>query len=274
MRVHEPEELRDDERRPREPAPLPLHAALALQQSAGNQAVGRVLARAKFKPKARETKLQGANKGKTKPANADELLLKVYNELRVGGTPAFTKVSDAVDALKLAGVIEDDDAAAFAAAASKMFGGGKKDVGAAMLEELKAKVAEKRPGIDGQYKQHIFFGDFKADKQTPTGYHSIKGPSTTHERYGAKTVVPTDATGVEVYQQSVRSIKAPDKKKQYQSTFFPDNVEMDEVLDAITSVYGMTPQPKTVQYPAKLKGMKLRKTGGTVYPESEDKNSE
>ena len=30
----------------------------------------------------------------------------------------------------------------------------------------------------------------------------------------------------------------------------------------------------SVQYPAKLKGMKLRKTGGTIYPESTDKLSE
>jgi hypothetical protein len=46
MRVHEREDVRSGEqRRPPEPSPLPLHAVLALQRSAGNQAVGRVLAR-------------------------------------------------------------------------------------------------------------------------------------------------------------------------------------------------------------------------------------
>ena len=70
----------------------------------------------------------------------------------------------------------------------------------------------------------------------------------------------------------MRSIEDRTKKKEYESTFFPDDAEVDEVLDAITTVYAL--KFSTVQHPPKLKGMKLRKTGGTVYPDSEDKYSE
>jgi EndoU nuclease-like protein len=222
MRVGEfAEGKRGQERRPSEPAPLPLHAMLALQQSAGNQAV-----------------------------------------------------DDAVNQLTTDGVIDASDAEFFVAET----GATKKTASTRMAEtrgtSMAAEIAEKRPGIEGKYKQHIFFGDFKADKKTPTGYHSIKGPSTTHARYGTASDVATDAPIGGVYQQSVHSVADPTKTKEYQSTFFPDEATMDEILDAITSVYGVTPQPKAVTYPARFKGMKLRKTGNTIYPEGTDKFSE
>jgi hypothetical protein len=264
----------EQERRPSEPAPLPLHALLALQQSAGNQAVGRALARQVVKTPRRKTLVTGSKGGKRE---GDARLLYIYNQLRaeMSVVPAvFTDVEDAVDQLTTDGVIDASDAEFFLAET----GATKKTASARMAEtrgaSMAEEIAEKRPGIEGKYKQHIFFGDFKADKKTPTGYHSIKGPSTTHERYGTPSDVATDATIGGVYQQSVRSVADRTKKKEYQSTFFPDDASMDEVLDAITSVYGVSPQPKTVTYPARFKGMKLRKTGETIYPEGTDKYSE
>jgi hypothetical protein len=136
-----------------------------------------------------------------------------------------------------------------------------------LLEDLRTEVKAKRPSIEAKHKHHIFQGDFKAgDKDAPTGYHSKNGKtaSATHEAYGGTTDVPNDVGGV--YQQSVRSTKAPFKKKDYRSTFFPDDATEDDILDAITSVYGLGSQSASVTYPPKLKGMTLQKIGATIFP--------
>ncbi len=201
MRVHEPDQLRDEERRRPEPvAAMPPHALLALQRSAGNQAVGRVLARDILGKQARG-KLTAKYRGNALPASADDMLLEIYNTLRSKcknpRVPvAWTSVAAAAAELKKQGIMDDADETGFTEAAAVAFGGEKKlvDHGPAMLEALKKMVAEKRPSIDAKHKHHIFQGDFKSDDPTdPTGYHSKKGStaSTTHEAYGTQTPSPT-----------------------------------------------------------------------------------
>ena len=70
------------ERRPPEPAPLPLHALLELQRRAGNQAVGRVLAREKVPDQRRNGFVKAATTGKTAATSADALLLAMLQRLR------------------------------------------------------------------------------------------------------------------------------------------------------------------------------------------------
>ena len=266
------EEERVRERRPPEPAPPPLHALLALQQSAGNQAVGRVLARAMYKPSEVRSEVKQAKAGGA--ATKQAILLAIYNELRLTIDPTpkpFTKVDTAVAAL-LGKRIDQEDADAFDAEADAVISGKPVDRAATAEAALKKGIKDKRESVKGRYAKHIFFGEFmKSDGVTPTGYHSVTGPSTTHQKFGARTNIATDAEG-EVYQQSVRSVADPTKKKKYQSTFFPDDAEQDDVIAAIATVEELG--YSSVQYPAKLKGMKLRKTGGTIYPESTDKLSE
>lgn len=117
--------------------------------------------------------------------------------------------------------------------------------------------------------RHIFSGDFKQRNNHPTGYHSKAGNSDTHEAYGGKTDLGAHGT----YQQSVREKQNHRNKKPLQSTFFPDNATEDEVKIAVVS--GDTRHNKTVQYPDKLAGMPLAKSGTTIFPATgQDKNAE
>jgi hypothetical protein len=265
---------RRDERRPAAAVPLPEHALLALQRSAGNHAVTRMLARSKFSSgEVRdEVKFALNPRGGTPPTTKTALLLAVYNQIRVtlDPTPAeYTNVIAATKSLKQRGKIDDEDVTAFDSAAGQALGlEAAEDPAVTRAKKLKNQIEDKRPGIDAKHRKHIFDGDLKGE--SPTGYHSIKGktPSATHEAYGAKTQVANDVAGV--YQRSVRLVGQPTKRKANQSTFFPDTATEDEVLDAITSVYGFKPRPAKVTYPESLKGPQLATRGETVYPAGGD----
>src|SRR4051794_7990805 len=128
----------EQERRPREPAELPLHALLALQQGAGNQAVGRVLARNRIKTPAAKAAVMGATKTRPKPTTADELLLAIYDKLGAGQGAPFATVDIAVTALTVLNVIDAGDAAYFREAAAKEFPGA--DAGAKKKESAAAAL--------------------------------------------------------------------------------------------------------------------------------------
>jgi hypothetical protein len=254
----------NEERRPPEPAPLPLHALLELQRTAGNQAVGRMLSRQIVTTKDRGSLVIAQGRGKPKPTG-DAYLLKIYNELRNRLVPmpaAFTDVDAAAAALSGGGVIDADDIAFFAEKT-----GGKKSAATRAAEARSAgladEVAAKRSSVE-KYRHHIFKGDFSKKNSTiPTGYHSKAGASDTHQAYGTATPVANDVTGV--YQQSVRATKTG-VRKPIQSTFFPDTATEDQIMDALASVYGFTPQPKAATYPPSLKGLTFAKEGDTIYP--------
>ena len=248
-----------EERRPPEPAPLPSHVLLRLQQSAGNQAVGRVLARNKIKTPAAKAAVTGATKSKPKPTNATELLLALYNKLGTGHGGPWAKVSDAVDALTTAQVIDAGDATYFQNAADTTFptvsAGAKKKQSA--TDQLKSEIEADRGAIMAEMGDHILLGAWRTDNR-PSGYHTKKGDSTTHEGFGKVTKGEYGT-----YQQSVREKDDPKNVKEHQSTFFPDKAGKDDVIDAVTSVYGESAKKKgrsSVAYPDTLKGIPLTRS--------------
>jgi hypothetical protein len=268
---------REDERRLKDgravaqPAPPAPHALLALQRSAGNQAVAGVLARQKVNDQRRNGLVKKLTTGKNAETTADGLLLAMYVEVGAAAKPAlgpWDDVETAITKLKEAKKIDDEDVAKFSEAATARFaaasGSGKKAAAMAEagLEKLKADIAKNRKRMDAAHKHHIFHGDFKGDM--PTGFHSKYLGSSTHETYGDPTAVSNGVSGV--YQQSVRSKKSPKTKKEYQSTFFPDTVSDDDVMDAITGVYGVPDAPSTVRWPESLKGLTLDSLGETIFP--------
>ena len=117
-------------------------------------------------------------------------------------------------------------------------------MGESGLDALTREIAKHRKRMDAAHKKHIFEGDFKGEGM-PTGFHSKFVGSDTHEAYGTKTPV---ANVGGVYQQSVRSKKDPSKKKENQSTFFPDSAT-DEHDRRVTGLYGVAKPDKTVRCP-------------------------
>lgn len=275
-----------EERRPPEPAPLPLHALLRMQQGAGNQAVGRILARAKYKQT--EVRKQVNDAAKAGAGTKDAILLAIYNEMRFTYDPLpalFTKVDVATAKLVELGSIDQDDVAAFAAAAEAKMAGpttgatgakgkkGKKAGGTVKSpdEVLKEEIAADRGAIKSSMGDHVLKGAWRTDNR-PSGFHTKNGGSTTHEAFGTVTKV-SDL----VYQQSVRAIDEPRNVKQTQSTFFPDSANADDVIDAITSVYGKHGREKgrsTVGYPKALVGIKLTQRDGTAFPDADPRPGE
>ncbi|WP_037497782.1 EndoU domain-containing protein [Solirubrobacter soli] len=266
------------ERRPPEPAPLQLHALLRMQQGAGNQAVGRILARAKYKPT--EVRKQVNTAAADGAGTKDAILLAIYNEMRFTYDPlppVFSKVDVATAKLIELGSIDADDVLAFAAAAeAKVSGGtgsakGKKGKKAGTTvkspeETLKAEIEADRGAIKSSMGDHVLKGAWRTDNR-PSGFHTKNGGSTTHEGFGTITKV-TDL----VYQQSVRAVDEPRNVKPTQSTFFPDAANADDVIDAITSVYGKHGREKgrsTVGYPKALVGIKLTQRDGTAFPDAD-----
>jgi hypothetical protein len=268
MRGHELEELRSQAReRPSEPAPPPLHAVLALQRTAGNQAVGRILARNKIKGPQAKAAVTGATKSKPKPADATELLLAIYNKLGADHEAPYDTVKAAVKDLKAAGVIDDGDVTYFQGEADKLFpaddgGAGKKQ---AASGELKEEIKNERTAIITAMGEHVLRGGWRTDNR-PGGFHTKNGGSTTHEAFGRATKLDSNT-----YQQSVREIADPKNVKPTQSTFFPDSASADDVIDAITSVYGASGKKrkrKTVAYPDALAGIPLTQRDGTAFPDT------
>jgi hypothetical protein len=262
MHVHESKRRREDERAAavKSAGPSP-HALLALQRSAGNQAVSAVIARV-IKPKQirKEIKEAIAAGNRTK----DAVLLSIYNEMRFTMDPVpgqFRQVAAATKALIEAGRMVQEDADNYAAEAELQVKGGGRPVSAA--DRLKAEVEADRKDMDQALFDHVLKGG-KSTEKRPTGYHTTQGGSTTHQAFGDKT----DGEGG-IYQRSVRFTEDPLNIKPTQSTFFPDTADGEAVKNAITSVYGKHGKAlgvQSVRYPEALKGVKMTQRDGTAFP--------
>jgi len=255
-----------EERRPPEPAPLPLHALLRMQQGAGNQAVGRILARVKVHKKTREGLEQTAMTTLPAPTTGEEVLLRMLNAYGASIKPKargpWQDSATAIGELKSANKFDDGDEKEFKAVANTRF---PPEQGAAVVDDAtKNLIAKERPAVEGKFSDHIFKGITKSDGE-PGGYHSINGASPTHEAFGTPTELEKG-----VYQRSVRFIADTTHIKKTQSTFFPDAATKDEVLDGVTSVMGVTGRKKgvmTISYPTTLKGIRLQQIDDeTIFP--------
>jgi hypothetical protein len=261
-----------EERRPSEPAPLPLHALLLLQQGAGNLAVGRLLARQKVNDQRRNGFLKAATTGKTGAKTAADTLKAMCNAYGATLKPAQGPWADgdtAITALLALNPVKFDaeDEAAFRKAADDKFptaGANAGQAAAANTQRLVQEIREDRPAVEDEFAGHIFDGVWKTDGE-PGGYHSINGPSATHEAFGEATPI-----GNGVYQRSVRARDDHTNVKKSQSTFFPDAADKDDVLNGVTTVYGRRGRERgltTMQYPDRLKGIRLQQIDGTtIFP--------
>ena len=198
---------------------------------------------------------------KTAQPNSTAILLEIYNEMRheIDPTPGpFNSLVNARAAMIAANRIDAEDADFLALEAARMQQAGG-DPAEALRLRIVAAIADKRDGIEGKYGHHIFKGDYNSDG-IPTGFHSKADGSATHETYGGTT----DVGNVGAYQQSVRR-KDNQTKKPIQSTFFPDGASHDNVIDAITVVYGYG-LSTVAHVDASVNGMRLEKKGNTVFP--------
>ena len=233
-------------------------AILALQRSIGNHATSALIQRAQLERK--EVK-QWASWAKAEH-NALLAILNALardNDVAMDPPGGFTAVARATTALKTAGVIDDEDIEALQAEIRIQKAGGA-DRERLVEERDRVRLEAERGATRARWGHHIFDGDTDAGG-VPTGYHHQAVESATHVAYGARTDVGNGGA----YQQSVRLRAGARTKKPIQSTFFPDGVSQDDVVDAITSV--MTLKYTTVRYPAALKGMKLKKKGATIFPD-------
>lgn len=233
-------------------------AILALQRSIGNHATSAIIQRAQL---AQRDVKKWASWAKREHNALLAILngLAMENNVAMNPVDGFTSVARATTALKTAGVIDDEDIAALQVEIGIQKAGGA-DKERLVEERDRARLDAERDATRARWGHHIFEGDTDAGG-VPTGYHHQAVQSTTHIAYGART----DVGNAGAYQQSVRLRAGARTKKPIQSTFFPDGVTQDDVIDAITSV--MTLKYTTVRYPAALKGMKLKKKGTTIFPD-------
>ena len=106
------------------PAPPTPHVLLALQRGAGNQAVTRMLARAKWKPGEVRKQVKDAKAGGAGTKQA--VLLAIYNEMRHSldpEPPEYKKVDAATKSLIAAGWIDAEDVKAFEQEAEAIISG-------------------------------------------------------------------------------------------------------------------------------------------------------
>lgn len=236
-------------------------AILALQRSIGNHATSALIQRAQLERK--EVK-QWASWAKAEHNALLAILNALARDNNVEMNPAdgFTSVARATTALKTAGVIDDEDIEALQAEIRIAKAGGA-DKERLVEERDRVRLDAERDATRGKWGHHIFEGDTDANG-VPTGYHHQAVASATHEAYGNRTAVGNGGA----YQQSVRLRAGGRTRKPIQSTFFPDTVTQDDVIDAITSVQVL--RYTTVRYPAALKGMRLKKKGATIFPDGGD----
>ena len=262
-----------EERRPPEPAPLPLHALLELQRTAGNQAVGRMIARQKVPDQRRSGFLKQVTTGKTGTTTAATTLLAMLNAYGLTVKPKalgpWVDPEVAITALKAAKKFDDDDEREFRKAADDKFPAPRAEGAEAGPDantvRLETEIAEDRQAVEDQFSVHIFDGIWKTNGE-PGGYHSVRGNSATHEAFGKET--PIGAQGV--YQQSVRQKDDHTNIKESQSTFFPKTASKDDVIKGVTTVFGARGRQRgltTMQYPKDLKGIVLQQIDATtVFP--------
>jgi hypothetical protein len=197
---------------------------------------------------------------KTAAPNSTAILLAIYNEMRFELDPVpaqYNSVVTARAALIAANRLDAEDANLLAVEAGRMQQAAGNPAEALRLRIL-ADIAAKRAGMEGKYGHHVFSGDIKDG--IPTGFHSKADGSPTHQAYGGVT----DVGNAGAYQQSVRRIDNQ-VRKPIQSTFFPDAATHDNVIDAITVVYGVGLSTVAHVDPS-VNGMRLQKKGDTVFP--------
>ena len=257
MHVHELEELRSEERRPPKPvAAMPPHALLALQRSAGNQAVGRLLARSMYKHgRGAQTEDPGAM---TSPGASRRRRRRCCSRSTTGCAPALEPPVPEIVADGRRRQLEARNGSHRrrghrprfdTAAALEIRRRGSVDRGARcwrkqLTAEGQGEAA--RRSTAAPQTPHLR-GRLQGRRADPTGYHSITRQDAVDDARGVRRADrrwPTTSPGV--YQRSVRSRAAPTEPQDVpQSTFFPDTASEDDVLDAITSVYGVTPKPSS-----------------------------
>jgi hypothetical protein len=211
--------------------------------------------------------------GANPPTTADELMLAMLRAYgatlqRLKPPPQpWTTIAEAVKSLTDSNKFEDSDEKAFRQAALARIpptAGQAQAAAEADVNATRQRLRKERKPVEEKFGDHIFKGITKTDGE-PGGYHSINGTSPTHEAFGKETPLEKG-----VYQQSVRFISEPTNVKKTQSTFFPKTATKDDVLDGITSVFGVTGSAKgtmTMSFPDNLKDIKLQQIDATtVFP--------
>lgn len=135
-------------------------------------------------------------------------------------------------------------------------------------EEFAKAMRQKRLADARKMKKkfwtHIAVGEFKSDKKTPTGYHwTGLGDESAHVQVGQRS--PADAYGV--YHCGVAS-RDKGTVKDGGSTFFPDNWDEDDFVDAFSKLNSNFEITADLESGKKAKGMKLQRLGkdGTIFP--------
>ena len=167
---------RVQERRPPEPAPLPLHALLALQQSAGNQAVGaRARAPEGHRPAPQRLRQVGAMAGKTGATTADALLLAMCNALRrITLKPAPGAMADADAAITALMAVQPvkfdaEDETAFAQGRERQVP--RRPTAAQAARRRRTRSGSSRrsgrtaPEVERKFSDHIFKGDLEDQRR-------------------------------------------------------------------------------------------------------------
>ena len=242
---------RVQERRPPEPAPLPLHALLrAAAAAAGNQAVGRVLARAEG-PRPAPQRLRQGRHGRQDPRPRPPTRCCSRCTTRSGATlkpdaRARRRDADAaITALMALRPVKFDaeDETAFRKAAQRQVPRGRRQAQAASRaasdsERLKAGDPRgPRPTVERKFSAHIFHGDHGRPTASPAGYHSINGNSPTHEAYRRR-----DAAGRPRASTSRASAPRPTRRTSRRRSRRSSRRRRARTTSstAITTVYGAT----------------------------------
>jgi hypothetical protein len=231
---------REPRRRPEEAVPAPLEtvptALLALQQTAGNCAVGQLL-RKKFDDEADAT-MWLTNAVKKKPRESgetDNVYLARLIDRQPYANPAAHKTANLATLTGLLATVE--------AAARTPTGPSRKRT------------------VTADQLNHIANGEVR-DDDTPTGLHTIKGDSRVCEWFGDAKNKPFNC-----YWKAVRSITSK-KAKPKGSTFYPDAWSLQDIVDAIEYAAAIKGSASLfeVQAPAKAPGLVLYFNGDSYFP--------
>lgn len=144
------------------------------------------------------------------------------------------------------------------------------------VQQRQAPKGAKKRTVDGKMWNHIVNGVVSIEqvgsKKTPTekvtGLHTIHGDNPAAEGFGPKTMVGTHGC----YKQSVRAKRqegakptAEERDKKFQSTFYPDDWDLQDIREAIEYA-SQRGKEYEVLSPAKGIGMVLYFNGESYYP--------
>jgi hypothetical protein len=211
-------------------------AFLALQQTAGNRAVGQLLRKKFDSEEDATTWLTNAVKKKPREdgESAGDYLTRLIDRQPYANPPAHKTANLAMLKGLLAGV--------------------------EATVRTPTGPSRKRTVTESQLN-HIANGEVR-DDDSPTGLHTIKGENRVCEWFGNKTNKPFGC-----YWKAVRSIKGQ-KVKPKGSTFYPDAWSLDDIVDAIEYAAPITGSANLfeVMAPAKSPGLVLYFNGDSYFP--------